>query len=59
MLTIDLEDQPEAQIGDPVVLWGRGLPIERVAAAVGTIPYELLCRVTRRVPYRDAREALR
>lgn len=51
MITIDLTDQPEAGVGDPVVLWGPGLPIERVARAVGTIPYELMCRVTRRVPY--------
>jgi alanine racemase len=54
MTTIDLEGQPDAAIGDPVVLWGRGLPVERIARAVDTIPYELLCRVTRRVPYRDA-----
>lgn len=52
MLTIDLSGQPDARPGDPVVLWGRGLPVERVAAAAGTIPYELFCRVTRRVPYR-------
>jgi alanine racemase len=54
MTTIDLEGQPDAGVGDPVVLWGRGLPVERIARSVGTIPYELLCRVTRRVPYRDA-----
>lgn len=52
MITIDLDGQPEARVGDPVVLWGPGLPVERIAAAVGTIPYELLCRVTRRVEYR-------
>lgn len=53
MITIDLQGQPEARVGDPVVLWGQGLPVERVAEAVGTIPYELLCRVTRRVAYRE------
>jgi len=52
MITIDLEGQSDARVGDPVVLWGRGLPVERVAEAAGTIPYELLCRVTRRVRYR-------
>jgi len=52
MITIDLQGQEQARIGDPVVLWGRGLPVERIAATVGTIPYELLCRVTRRVAYR-------
>ena len=53
MITIDLEGQPAARVGDPVVLWGPELPVERVAKAVGTIPYELLCRVTRRVIYRE------
>ena len=53
MITIDLTEQPEAEVGDPVVLWGRDLPVERIARAVGTIPYELLCRVTRRVRYRE------
>jgi alanine racemase len=52
MTTIELDGQPEAAVGDPVVLWGDGLPLERVAAAAETIPYELLCRVSRRVPYR-------
>jgi len=54
MITIDLTGQPEARVGDPVVLWGRGLPVERIARAVDTIAYELLCRVTRRVRYRLA-----
>lgn len=52
MATIDLDGQPGARVGDPVLLWGEGLPVERVAGIVGTIPYELLCRVTRRVAYR-------
>lgn len=53
MITIDLDGQEDARVGDPVVLWGQGLPVERVAEAVATIPYELLCRVTRRVAYRE------
>jgi len=53
MITIDLNGQPMARVGDPVLLWGEGLPVERVAGIVGTIPYELLCRVTRRVAYRE------
>ncbi len=52
MITIDLAACPEAAIGDPVVLWGEGLPIEHLALAADTIPYELVCRVTRRVRYR-------
>ena len=26
-------DQPDAAVGDPVILWGQGLPAERVAAS--------------------------
>lgn len=52
MITIDLAASPEAQIGDEVVLWGPELPIETIAAAAATIPWELVCRITRRVRYR-------
>ena len=52
MITIDLSACPEARIGDPVVLWGQGLPIETIAEHADTIPYELVCRITRRVRYR-------
>ena len=52
MITIDLSHCPEARVGDRVVLWGKDLPIEQVAEQAGTIPYELVCRITRRVRYR-------
>jgi alanine racemase len=51
MICIDLRGHPEAAVGDPVVLWGEGLPVEEVARHAGTIGYELLCRVTRRVRF--------
>ncbi len=47
MLAIDLRKYPTAKIGDRVVLWGDGLPVERIAESAGTIPYELLCGVLR------------
>lgn len=50
MITVDLGAEPVAGVGDRAVLWGRGLPVERVAALAETIGYELLCGVTRRVP---------
>jgi alanine racemase len=50
MLSVDLRAQPQAQIGDEVVLWGEGLPLENLAASIGTIPYTLLTGVTARVP---------
>jgi len=49
MITLDLRQHPEARIGDPVVLWGEGLPVEHIARAAGTISYALLCGVTARV----------
>ena len=49
MLTVDLTDLPEAKIGSKVTLWGRGLPIDEVANAAGTIGYELMCALGQRV----------
>jgi alanine racemase len=50
MITLDLRTQPDARVGDPVVLWGEGLPVEEIAEQAGTISYELLCGITARVP---------
>jgi alanine racemase len=49
MMTVDLSEVPEAQVGTPVVLWGEGLPIDDVAAASGTVGYELMCALAPRV----------
>lgn len=49
LMTIDLRAAPAARVGDRVVLWGDGLPVETVADAAGTISYELTCGMTRRV----------
>lgn len=48
MLTVDLRNQPHAKIGDPVILWGEGLPVELVARQSHTSPYEILTRMTPR-----------
>jgi alanine racemase len=53
MLAVDLTDLAHANVGAPVVLWGVGLPVDEVAAAAGTISYELLCAITNRVPVVD------
>jgi alanine racemase len=53
MLTVDLDPVPEAAAGTPVTLWGEGLPCDEVAAAAGTLSYELLCKITARVPQVD------
>jgi alanine racemase len=54
MLTVDVTDLPGVAVGDRVELWGREVPVERVAAAAGTIAYELTCRVGRRVAFSAA-----
>ena len=49
LVTLDLREAPQAQVGDRVTLWGEGLPVETVAAQAGTISYDLTCGMTRRV----------
>ncbi|WAR45840.1 alanine racemase [Methylomonas rapida] len=55
MITVDLNSQPNAQPGDPVTLWGDGLPVEEIARHADTIPYTLLCGITQRVRIVEAR----
>ncbi|SEF57365.1 alanine racemase [Vibrio hangzhouensis] len=49
MLTVDLGPGAEDKAGDPVVLWGKELPIEQVSQHIGTIAYELMIKLTKRV----------
>ena len=51
MICVDLSEQEEAKVGDNVVLWGEGLPVEEIAECAETIGYELLCGVTSRVEF--------
>jgi alanine racemase len=50
MISVDISDIPEAYIGSPVTLWGEGLSADEIGAASGTVSYELLCKLTARVP---------
>jgi len=49
MITLDLTDCPQTEVGDSVTLWGEGLPVEEIARHASTIPYALLCGVMPRV----------
>ena len=51
MITVDITEVLEADVGSPVVLWGEGLPVDEVASAASTVGYELLCAVAPRVPF--------
>lgn len=50
MIAVDITDLPAAKAGDEVIVWGEGLPAERLAPYADTTCYELVCRVTSRVP---------
>lgn len=59
-ILVDVTDIPGAEVGDRVILFGgdgRGgggseaaPSVEEIARLLGTIPYEVTCRVSRRVP---------
>jgi alanine racemase len=46
---LDVGEVPDAAVGDEVTLIGGGLRAEDVARRAGTIPYELTCRLGKRV----------
>jgi alanine racemase len=50
MISVDLREIPGAEVGSRVTLWGEGLSADEVAAAAGTVSYELLCALGTRVP---------
>ncbi len=50
LIHADLTDIPQANIGSPVTLWGKGVSADEVAASAGTVSYELLCALAARVP---------
>lgn len=50
MLAVDLTNAPDSKEGDTVELWGRTVGVDEVATCAGTISYELMTGITRRVP---------
>jgi alanine racemase len=50
MMAVDVSGLRAVHVGTPAVLWGPGLPVDEIARHAGTIPYELLCSVSQRVP---------
>ncbi|MCW2256476.1 alanine racemase [Providencia alcalifaciens] len=49
MITVDLGPNANDKVGDEVILWGKTLPVEEIAAQTGIINYELLTKLTSRV----------
>ncbi|WP_019029108.1 alanine racemase [Colwellia piezophila] len=50
MITVDITDLANTVIGDIVELWGKNINIDIVARHSDSINYELLTRVSKRVP---------
>ena len=50
MCMIDLTDKMSIDVGSEIEIFGKKNPIERMAELAGTIPYELTCAVSKRVP---------
>ena len=50
MITIDVTDLPDTNIGDEVILWGEDLTLNEVARHADTIGYELVTRMPLRTP---------
>ncbi len=50
MCMIDLTDKPGIDVGSEIEIFGKHNPIETLSDLAGTIPYELTCAVSKRVP---------
>ena len=50
MCMIDVSDVPQVKPGDEAILFGHDPTVDEIAAIVGTINYEILCLVGKRVP---------
>lgn len=49
-MCVDVTDIENVNIGDEVILFGKGLPVEEIAELCNTINYEIVCGVSPRVP---------
>ncbi len=50
MCMIDLTNLKGIDVGDEVEIFGKKNSLNEIAAQAGTIPYELTCAVSKRVP---------
>ncbi|MBQ1871930.1 MAG: alanine racemase, partial [Lachnospiraceae bacterium] len=50
MCMIDITDMMTVDVGSEVEVFGEKNPIEKLSEIAGTIPYELTCAVSKRVP---------
>jgi len=50
MCMVDVSEVENVHPGDEVILFGKGLPVDEIAMKIGTINYEVVCAVGKRVP---------
>lgn len=50
MCMVDLTELPDVHVGDAVEIFGQRQRVDDLASLLGTIPYELTCAVSKRVP---------
>ena len=50
MCMVDLTELPQTEVADEVEIFGPSNDLNALSEAAGTIPYELLCAVSKRVP---------
>ena len=53
---IDITDMMNVEVGSEVEIFGENNPIENLCEIAGTIPYELTCAVSKRVPRKYIRD---
>ena len=64
MCMIDVTEVPDAKVGDVVTIFGsdmgQTIPVDELARAMNTIPYEILCDINKRIPriYLDGEQRL-
>ena len=50
MCMVDLTELPDVHVGDAVEIFGQRQRVDDLASMLGTIPYDLTCAVSKRVP---------
>lgn len=49
-MVVDVTHIEKVEIGDEVTLFGKDLPVDEIAENCGTINYEIVCGISKRVP---------
>ncbi len=57
-MAVDVSDIPHVKMGDEVILFGKDLPVNKLAKMADTIGYEIVCGISPRVPRIVKEEAL-